>query len=429
MLLALILELRRKRTEQAHRETRRVNQAAGLNEPVSLHPVIDPSVCIGSAACVESCPEGTVLGLVGGLGTLIAGSKCVGHGRCAHECPVDAIRLVFGTSERGVDIPHVSENYESNVDGLYIVGELGGMGLVRNAVRQGRDAVRHLAKARSGGASDGEAELDLIIVGAGPAGVAAAVTAKQLGLSVRLLDRERTFGGALVSFPRAKIVQTQPMELPGVGIVRAKEIPKEELLDLLRTALRAAQVKVECGQEVVRVARDEVAGKPPMLAELASGEVLRARSVVLAMGRRGMPRKLGVPGEEQPHVSYSLYEPAYFANCRVLVVGGGNSAVEAALRIAQEPRAPVFLSYRRRSFARVTETNRARLEEAVAEGDIQLYLESTVERIEADSVVLRTPAGLETLGIDRVLIQAGGVLPTAFLERAGIKMAKKYGEA
>ncbi len=198
---ALALESRRKRIEAHHRETKQKAESEGLNEPQTLHPVIDPDRCIGSGACVSSCPEGKVLGFVNGQATLIMGSKCVGHGRCVAECPVDAIRLVFGTAERGVDIPHVSETFESNVKRLYVIGELGGMGLVRNAIRQGVDAVRHLAKELEGAQRREAGVHDLVIVGAGPAGIAAAITAKEAGLDARVLEREAKFGGASCTFP------------------------------------------------------------------------------------------------------------------------------------------------------------------------------------------------------------------------------------
>ena len=118
----------------------------GLHQPVSLHPRIDLSKCIKSASCVRSCPEQDILGILNGGGTLIEASNCVGHGACFHSCPVEAISLVIGTEERGAELPHINENYESNIQGIFIAGELGGMGLIKNSVEQGRMAVEGILK-------------------------------------------------------------------------------------------------------------------------------------------------------------------------------------------------------------------------------------------------------------------------------------------
>lgn len=425
---ALLLETRRKKIEAKHHQIRTKSEEAGMNEPASLHPVIDPSRCIGSAACVASCPEGKVLGVVDGRATLIVGSKCVGHGRCTVECPVDAIRLVFGTSERGVDIPHVSADFESNVDRLYIVGELGGMGLVRNAVRQGVDATKHLSRRLKAEGPLADGTVDVIVVGAGPAGVAAAITAKEQGLSFRLFDRESKFGGSILHFPRRKLVMTEPMQLPAYGPVKAREIPKEELLGLLQSALDRAGVAVECGREVRSVKPGGEGSARRFQVALSDGTQLVARAVMLAIGRRGMPNKLGVPGEELPKVAYSLLEPELYRGQRALVVGGGNSAVEAAVALAAEEGTHVTLSYRRAAFPRIAEKNRQNLDDAVAAGRVRMMLESNVTQIADGRVVLKTASGEAAIDNDAVFVFAGGVLPVDFLRDSGIRVEKKYGE-
>ena len=131
----------RKRSEEKSIALRAAAAEAGLLEPPSLHPRIDTSMCIGCGSCVAACPEGDVLGLIGGKAELIAPAECIGHGACRASCPVGAIELVFGTEKRGIDLPHVGPDFQTNVPGLYIAGELGGMGLIRNAIEQGRQAV------------------------------------------------------------------------------------------------------------------------------------------------------------------------------------------------------------------------------------------------------------------------------------------------
>jgi len=144
----MLLRLRHKerQTEEAHVEALRY----GLHEPASLHPVVDPDRCIGISNCVPVCPEG-VLGIRAGQAVAVQAARCIGHGLCERVCPMEAIQLVFGTEKRGVDLPRVKGNFETNVEGLYIVGELGGMGLVANAFDQGRQCVEGIAGEDEGG--------------------------------------------------------------------------------------------------------------------------------------------------------------------------------------------------------------------------------------------------------------------------------------
>ena len=424
--IAVLLEIRRKRAHREHHEIRSRSEAAGLNEPHSLHPVINASRCIGSGACMEACPEQKVIGLVGGKATLIQGAKCVGHGRCADECPTGAIRLVFGTLERGVDLPSLSSDYETNVHGLFIVGELGGMGLVRNAVRQGALVMNHIAELVRERPSEA-GMCDVAIVGAGPAGVAAAVRGRAMGLDVRLLEREPAFGGSVLHYPREKIIASQPMDVPGYGPVKALEIPKQTLLDILKEALEKGGVEPLCGHGVTAVT--PLASGEAYDFELAfeQGGSLRARSVVLAIGRRGMPRKLEVPGEELSKVAYALREVEVYSGQRVLVVGGGNSAIEAALGLSADPTIEVTLSYRGRVFSRITDKNDAALERAVNASRVRVLRESSVKAITETTVTLALREGELELQNDAVLVFAGGTAPKEFLERAGVRMDTHYG--
>src|SRR3990172_505166 len=205
----------------------------GLHEPISLHPVIDTESCIGSGACIEACPEKDIIGLVNGKATTINASRCVGHGACFHACPVEAITLCIGTEKRGVDLPHVSQDFETNVPGLFIAGELGGMGLIKNAVEQGKQAIENFAKKKN---NLTKAQYDIIIVGAGPAGISATLTAEKNGLKYLTLEQD-SLGGTVYNFPRAKIVMTSPMYLPLHGRVKLSETSKKELLDLWNEVL------------------------------------------------------------------------------------------------------------------------------------------------------------------------------------------------
>jgi thioredoxin reductase (NADPH) len=393
--------------------------SAGLTEPASLHPVIDPGKCGGCGACVSACPEGNVLGIIGGRAHLIAPTKCIGHGACRAACPYDAITLVFGTEKRGVEIPLLSPEFETNVPGIYIAGELGGMGLIRNAVTQGVQAMQAIRKSLGKHAH----ALDVLIVGAGPAGLAAALYAKAAGLRYRLIEQD-TLGGTVAHFPRGKIVMTAPVDLPIVGKVRLRETTKEHLLRFWLDACETAGLKVEEQERAEDVQRLG----DGFLVKTTRGEHRTAR-ILLAIGRRGTPRTLGVPGENLSKVVYRLIDPAQYAGQHVLVVGGGDAALEAAISIGEQSDSVVTLSYRGAAFARAKQSNRERLETALQAGRVQSLLGSEVREITPNAVRLESGGAALTLRNDAVIVCAGGVLPTPFLKQMGITVETKHGTA
>lgn len=187
---------------------------SGLTEPPSLHPDFMLARCIGSGACVKVCPE-QAIGIINGKAALVNPAVCIGHGACEVACPMKAIRLVFGTEKRGMDIPRVSKTFETTVPGIFIAGELGGMGLIRKSAEQGRQAMEHISKRGRGGA-----DYDVVIVGAGPAGIAASLAAQKLGLKFVTLEQEDSIGGTTYHYPRNKIVMTAPMNLPLIGQIK-----------------------------------------------------------------------------------------------------------------------------------------------------------------------------------------------------------------
>ena len=424
--LGVELRIARQRRQRGRDDLRaRIrSEIEGLDEPPTLHPVIDLDRCIGSAACVAACPEGDILGLVDGAGRLITGANCIGHGRCAAECPTQAITLVFGTARRGVDIPVVSGDFESDVPGLFLSGEIGGMGLIRNAVTQSIQAIGAIAKRPRG---RGE-ELDLVIVGGGPAGMTAALAAKRAGLRFELLEQEQR-GGAILHYPRRKVVTTHPFTLPGCKTCYQRTIPKEDLLELFEIALGDAGIRVHEGEHVQAV-RSAGEGEAQGFVIETARRSLRARTVLLSIGRRGTPRHLDVPGEDLPKVIYALIDPEQHRARHALVVGGGDSAVEAALALADAGAASVTLSYRQATLSRPKTVNRERFAEAVAAGRVTFAAETQVTRIEQEFIWLKGTGGEEkSLPNDVLVVLAGGVLPTAFLKAAGVIVERCFGEA
>jgi len=411
----------RKQTRAAHVHED-VAQLGDDVVPPSLHPAIDLDLCIGSGACVRACPEHEVLGITDGRARLINPLSCNGHSACMQACPVGAIKLVFGTATRGVELPMLTPHFETSRAGIYIIGELTGMGLIRNATMQGRQVAATIAKAgRRGSAGD----VDVLVVGAGPAGISAALGCMAHGFSVKVLEQS-VYGGTIAHYPRAKIVMTGTLELPGYGTVRRKTMAKEELLELWQDIRARGQLDVQEGVRVESIARDgagwRVAG--------AGGFSERAPTVILALGRRGAPRTLGIPGEELSKVVYRLLEPEPFAGKRVMVVGGGNAAADCAIALAESKLCEsVSLSYRRPQLARLRGSVRARLETLMGEARVVPYLGTELVSISADHVELKIGDQQKRLDNDHVIVQIGGTSPSELLKTIGIELVEKRGEA
>lgn len=423
ILIAIVLyAYYRKHKSQSQVNTLKIDKAKefGFHEPVSLHPVINEDICIGSAACVAACPENDILGLVSGKGRLINASHCIGHGACFHACPVEAITLVMGTEKRGVELPHVSQEYETNIKGIYIAGELGGMGLIKNAVEQGTKAMENILKSLP---KNKDAKYDVIIVGAGPAGIAASLTAAKNNLKFLTLEQD-SLGGTVFTFPRAKIVMTSPMDLPLYGKVKLQETSKSELLGLWQEVLTQNNITINQNEKVL-----EIIKYSNYFEVITNQEKYNCLRVLLSIGRRGSPRKLGVPGENLEKVTYRLLEPELINNKKVIVVGGGDSAIESALLLAEDETNQVTLSYRSASFNRIKPKNLEKIELAKNQNKINVIYESNLVEINEKDVKMKLKNGsIVPIENDLVYIFAGGELPNKFLNKIGIKITKKYGE-
>ncbi|MEJ2694465.1 MAG: NAD(P)-binding domain-containing protein [Candidatus Thiodiazotropha sp.] len=397
---------------------------AGLTEPASLHPLIDMGKCMGCGTCVKACPEQhahPVLGLIDGKAQLIAPTNCIGHGACKTACPFDAITLVFGTERRGVDIPVLKPNFETTMPGIYIAGELGGMGLIRNAVEQGYKALDYLSddlKSKSF-----KAPYDVVIVGAGPSGFSASLRSIEKKLRYKTVEQE-SLGGTVFHFPRGKLVMTAPVNLPVYGEMKFTETTKEELLAFWQKVEKESGVKVGYHERVESITPHDQGGYE---VKTNKGNY-HTRSVLLTIGRRGTPRKLGVEGEDMSKVAYRLIDPEQYKNQHVLVVGGGDSALEAATTISDQPGTTVTLSYRSAAFGRAKRKNRERVDQAVSAGRINLMLSSNVKSFTKDTVTIEHEGKTVEMPNNAAIICAGGILPTGFLKETGITVETKHGQ-
>ncbi len=405
--------VRASRKKKAARESHHKASKAGLTEPATLHPRIEITTCIGCASCVRACPE-HVLGLVGGVAAVINGTRCVSHELCVEACPVGAITMHFGRPRAGMEIPLYDEHYQSNVPGLYLAGEVGGVGLIRNAFNQAIASIEHIASA---GPARRNGTMDVLIVGAGPAGFAAALSAKYRNLSFGVIEQD-SLGGSILHYPRKKLVLTTPVDLPLFGKFEGPEISKEQLLDIFVSSVRRFGIPVRQHEKVHTI--ESSGGIFRVSTDKASFE---ARSVILAIGRRGSPRKLGVAGEELPKVFYRLIEAETYTDKNLLVVGGGDSAVEAAVALARQKGNSVTLSYRREDFVRLKEKNDKNIRSMMASGKVRVEFSSEITVITPDSVTMKTSTGVERpIANDAVFVFAGGELPAEFLKKAGIAL-------
>lgn len=420
-VIIMVLYLRRKNRKSIIAENKIVQaKEDGLYEPVSLYPVVDSTRCIQSGACIKACPEHDILGIINGKATIINAAQCIGHGACFLACPTEAITLKIGTEKRGVELPHIQPNFETNVPGIFIAGELGGMGLIRNAVKQGREAMESVAKTIS---KKHNGQYDVIVVGAGPAGISATLTAKKEHLNVLTLEQD-TLGGTVYNYPRSKIIMTHPMELPLYGKVKLTETSKDELLQLWKKVLTKNELTIREKSKVADIQKNNDIFE----VKLQSGETFTSKSVLLALGRRGTPRKLNIPGEESQKVTYRLLDAEQIEGKRITIIGGGDSAIEAALLLANKNK--VSLSYRGEKFVKLKKRNAELIHNAAIAGLVEILYNTEAQSIEPDQIALKQTKTNEIIHLenDLVYIFAGGELPAEFLKKAGIQMNTKFGE-
>jgi thioredoxin reductase len=403
------VKLRRLKDEKRKKEA----ASLGVDKPLNQYPQIDYYQCIGCGACESACPEGGVLGLVHGKATIINGLKCVGHGLCAEACPVNGINVGLGDIKTRDDIPILSVMNETNLPGIYIAGELGGLALIKNAISQGNKIVTEIAKSPNKSSPDGS--YDIAIVGAGPAGLSAALTAKQHNLSYLLIDQQNA-GGTILQYPRKKVVMTRPVEIPLFGWLKKHEYTKEELLDIWEDILQRFQIDVKTEEKLENIEKVNAHYKL-----VTNNNSYISSKVVLALGRRGTPRKLNVPGEDQPKVMYKLLDAETYQDEDILIVGGGDSAVEAAVGLARQPGNRITISYRKSRFLRIKTRNEQLITKMIDKGQVNVIFDSNITEIGDTYAKIMKEQKVSSIPNSYVFIFAGGEPPFPLMHKIGIR--------
>jgi thioredoxin reductase (NADPH) len=398
-------------------------QTAGEAPTGKPKPVINATLCVGCGTCISACPEDGPLELVNGKAILSHPERCTGHAKCAEVCPTQALSLAYGGVLQRIRVPIVKDNFETNVPGMFIVGELAGLGLIKTAINEGKlvmDYLRdRLAKEPDDSANTPEPHYDVAIIGAGPAGLSASLTAHQYEMKYVTLEQGE-IAATIRQYPRQKFLMAEPLAIPLYGNLYVGDGTKEALLAVWETIITNTGVRVRTNERLERVERS---GNGFYL-HTPVGKY-HARYVVLALGRRGAPKKLNVKGEDLAKVAYRLIEADSYEDKDIIITGGGDSAIEAALALSRSGKNRVALVHRGTDFRRARDRNQQFLNEAQAAGKLRVLLETTISEIQPESVIINSKGQSFEVPNDYLFILIGGESPEDFLRKTGIEIVEK----
>lgn len=382
-------------------------------EGKKVYPAINRAACIGCGSCVQSCREKNVLAVIQGKSTLVNPLACRCRGDCERNCLTGALKLVEYGKKMKVRIPWTDENFQSNIEGIYIVGSLTGAGLIKEAINQGRAAVNHIMK----GVFPPKLP-KVMVIGAGPAGLSATLSCRKFGLPVICFEKDLT-ANTIRNFPKKKILMAEPVEMPIVGPLWIGDASREKLLEAWEGILIKAGACITTGSRLEKIEKNE-----GHFQVTVSGKAFLCDKVILALGSRGVPRKLGIPGEDGANVFYNLLEADEFSGSTVTVIGAGDSAIEAALGL-QRNGCRVTLLVRGDGFPRAKSRNQERIGRALAAGEISAHFNCQPLQIGTDFIAFAAGGETRRQKNDVVFVMVGGELPFELLESLGIRIVEK----
>jgi thioredoxin reductase/ferredoxin len=387
-------------------------------EPPLLHSINDDR-CIGCEACVDACPT-EVLELLHHKARVVRFSDCVQCEQCANACPTTALVMYRdGTVPQTLTVAELDEHFQTGVPGQYLIGEVAGKPLVKNAANLGRAVIEHVTRTLGTPASPGV--LDVVIVGSGPGGLSAGLTCIRNKLSCVVLEKEHVIASTVARYPKGKLFMAEPSNAGNVSYLPVFDAMKEELVAAWQRVVEGAKLPVKLGEAVESVKR----GDDGVFTIKTTVATYQARAVVLATGLRGKPRLLAVPGANLEKVKSRLDDPDELAGRHVLVVGGGDSAVEGAMSLA-EVGATVTLSYRGDGFKRCKQANQKRLAEMAAANALTVLLESNVQEFTDDTVTIQLKdKSVRTIANHAAFVLIGADTPVAWLEANNVRFVER----